>query len=82
MYAWGQVVMGVFSDEADNYFSQDGDVRILSAILHDIEKTVIMKALERSGGNRVAAARMIGVHRNTLSSKIRKYSINVGGFKR
>ena len=74
--------MDVFSEAVDRYFSPGTDVRILSAILRDIEKTVIMKALERTCGNRVAAAKMIGVHRNTLSSKIRRYHIDVGGFKR
>ena len=56
--------------------------RSYSYIINDIEKITIIKALERSDGNRVRAAKMLGVHRNTLNNKIRKFNIDVGNFKR
>ena len=47
-----------------------------------IEKMAVIKALERSEGNQIMAAKILGVHRNTLSNKIKKFNIDVGSFKR
>jgi DNA-binding NtrC family response regulator len=45
--------------------------------LEDIEKQVIMKTLQRTGGNKQAAANLLGIYRPRLYSKIRKYEIDV-----
>src|SRR5437763_2398257 len=45
--------------------------------LEDIEKLVIEKTLQRTGGNKQAAANLLGIHRPRLYSKIRKYQIDV-----
>ena len=45
--------------------------------LEDIEKLVIEKTLQRTGGNKQAAANMLGIYRPRLYSKIRKYNIDV-----
>lgn len=47
--------------------------------LEDIEKQVIMKTLQRTGGNKQAAANLLGIYRPRLYSKIRKYEIDVAG---
>jgi len=41
----------------------------------EFEKLFIIKALQNSGGNVYRAAELMGVHRNTLSKKIREYEI-------
>jgi len=46
--------------------------------LEDIEKLVIEKTLQRTGGNKQAAANLLGIYRPRLYSKIRKYKIDVG----
>ncbi|MGB7921935.1 MAG: sigma-54 dependent transcriptional regulator [Pyrinomonadaceae bacterium] len=46
--------------------------------LEDIEKLVIEKTLQRTGGNKQAAANLLGIYRPRLYSKIRKYRIDVG----
>ena len=46
--------------------------------LEDIEKLVIEKTLQRTGGNKQAAANLLGIYRPRLYSKIRKYNIDVG----
>jgi transcriptional regulator with PAS, ATPase and Fis domain len=46
--------------------------------LEDIEKLVIEKTLQRTGGNKQAAANLLGIYRPRLYSKIRKYQIDVG----
>ncbi len=43
----------------------------------DIEKPLIEKTLEATSGNQLKAARVLGINRNTLRSKIRKFGIEV-----
>ncbi len=50
----------------------------LNMTLEDIEKLVIEKTLQRTGGNKQAAANLLGIYRPRLYSKIRKYQIDVG----
>jgi DNA-binding NtrC family response regulator len=47
--------------------------------LEDIERLVIEKTLQRTGGNKQAAANLLGIYRPRLYSKIRKYNIDVAG---
>jgi DNA-binding NtrC family response regulator len=57
----GQMVeRGILFDEAVNEF----------------EKRFIKRALDRSNGNQSRAARLLGIHRNTLSRKIGLYKID------
>src|SRR6266496_5543647 len=46
--------------------------------LEEIERLVIEKTLQRTGGNKQAAANILGIYRPRLYSKIRKYNIDVG----
>jgi len=46
--------------------------------LEEIEKLVIEKTLQRTGGNKQAAANLLGIYRPRLYSKIRKYKIDIG----
>ncbi len=41
------------------------------------EARLIREALDRSGGNRTAAARELGIHKTTLHRKIRKLGIEL-----
>ncbi|MGO9641041.1 MAG: helix-turn-helix domain-containing protein [Candidatus Acidiferrales bacterium] len=57
----GQMVeRGILFDEAVNEF----------------EKRFIRRVLDRSKGNQSRAARLLGIHRNTLSRKIGLYKID------
>src|SRR2546427_7319713 len=46
--------------------------------LEEIERLVIERTLQRTGGNKQAAANLLGIYRPRLYSKIRKYNINLG----
>lgn len=39
----------------------------------ELERLLIKRALERTGGNQVHAAKLLGISRNTLRNRIEKY---------
>jgi len=40
-----------------------------------LEKTMIAHAVERTDGNRCAASKLLGIHRNTLQRKMIEYQL-------
>jgi two-component system response regulator AtoC len=50
--------------------------RIHANLLEKIEKLLIQKALAETSGNQVQAARLLGISRNTLRSRIEKYHLS------
>jgi DNA-binding NtrC family response regulator len=40
-----------------------------------LEKTLIARAVERTDGNRSAASKLLGIHRNTLQRKMIEYQL-------
>ena len=54
---------------------------IYHLIIGDIEKILIEKALEETRGNQLFAAKILGLNRNTLRTKIKKLNILVENFK-
>jgi transcriptional regulator with PAS, ATPase and Fis domain len=54
-----------------------GDTGLLRDILLDAEKRALVEALRMASGNRVKAARMLGIHRTGLYQKIKRYQLNV-----
>jgi PAS domain S-box-containing protein len=55
------------------------DMIATPADLGAMEEQMIVKALERTGGNRSLAAEQLGISRRTLSRKLREYQINTPG---
>ena len=41
-----------------------------------LEKTLIVRTLEREGGNRSAASKALGIHRNTLQKKMHNFKLD------
>ena len=60
------VAKGIYWSEAESQF----------------EKLFILRAFQENGGNLGRAAETMGVHRNTLSKKIRQYGIKKNSKKR
>jgi Fis family transcriptional regulator, factor for inversion stimulation protein len=52
---------------------------LLEEAVTDFEKKFIKRALERTAGNQCRAAKVLGIHRNTLSRKIGEYKLNSVG---
>lgn len=40
-----------------------------------LERTLITRVLERTAGNRSAASKLLGIHRNTLQRKMEEYKL-------
>jgi DNA-binding protein Fis len=51
------------------------------SILDAVEKPMIEYVLEQTEGNQQKAARILGINRNTMRSKIRKLNINTSQWK-
>ncbi len=53
------------------------EVTPLPEAIAKLEKEMIMKALEKSKGNKTKAAKMLGISRKSLFNKIRDYKLNL-----
>ena len=67
--------------DIDNSFITIKKGEIYHAVIGGIERSLIEKALEYTSGNQITAARLLGINRNTIRSKIKKLSININRFK-
>ncbi len=47
-----------------------------------LEKTLIERALAKTGGNRSEASKLLGIHRNTLQRKMTDYALDGAGARR
>ncbi|MDD5116361.1 MAG: helix-turn-helix domain-containing protein [Candidatus Omnitrophica bacterium] len=54
---------------------------IYRVIIESIEKPLIEQALERTEGNQLKAARNLGINRNTMRAKIKKFGIDTAAYK-
>jgi DNA-binding protein Fis len=54
---------------------------LYKSILEIIERPLLEHILERTEGNQLKAARILGMNRNTIRSKIKKLGINVDKWK-
>ncbi len=55
---------------------------LLEEALTEFEKKFIKRVLEQSKGNQCRAAKILGIHRNTLSRKITVYHLDSNGRRR
>lgn len=51
---------------------------LLEEAVVEFEKKFIKRALERANGNQSRAAKLLGIHRNTLSRKVDVYKLDHG----
>jgi DNA-binding protein Fis len=52
---------------------------LLEEAVTEFEKKFIKRVLERSAGNQCRAAKVLGIHRNTLSRKMGEYKLHAVG---
>jgi len=54
---------------------------LYKSVLETIERPLIEYILERTAGNQLKAARILGINRNTMHTKIKKLGINIERWK-
>jgi Fis family transcriptional regulator, factor for inversion stimulation protein len=70
-------------DQLEGLVSQMVDRGILfEEAIGEFEKRFIRRTLERARGNQCRAAKMLGIHRNTLSRKLGEYKLDHNGSHR
>ena len=57
----------------------EGGARNLDALVEQVEREEIARALRSSGGNKTRAAALLGISRFTLQRKLDKYALDAGG---
>lgn len=74
----GEVSIGNSLDRLVEYLL-DNDVKdIHPLIMGEVERHLIIKALERSRGNKLRAAEKLGISRNTFHRKVQKIRETLG----
>ena len=68
-------------ESIDGLFMVAHEGSIYDTIISKMEKVVIEKALTRTFGNKIKAAKILGINRNTLHKKIKELNIEVRKFK-
>jgi DNA-binding NtrC family response regulator len=70
-------------DQLEGLVSQMVDRGILfEEAVGEFEKRFIKRTLERADGNQCRAAKMLGIHRNTLSRKMGEYRLDHHGSRK
>lgn len=67
--------------DLEEYLRRPEQGALYRNILESIEKPLIEYILDRTGGNQLKAARMLGINRNTMRAKIKKLAIDIGRWK-
>ena len=65
--------------DTEAYRGKDGF--LYKSVIEAIEKPLLEHILERTEGNQLKAARILGINRNTMRAKIKKLSIDVSKWK-
>ena len=67
--------------ELEESLYQEKKGALYKCVLEVIEKPLIEYILERTGGNKLKTAKILGFNRNTLHGKIKRLGINVDRWK-
>ncbi|MBF0215947.1 MAG: Fis family transcriptional regulator [Candidatus Omnitrophica bacterium] len=67
--------------DIDEMFFLGNKRNVYDKVITSTEKMLIEKSLERSYGNQSLAAKLLGVNRNTLRAKIKKFGIKSDRYK-
>jgi two-component system, NtrC family, nitrogen regulation response regulator GlnG len=69
--------LAALAQEAEQRLAR-GDSGIMDTLTRDLERTLISRALMRTGGRRIEAANLLGIGRNTITRKIAELGIEDG----
>ena len=69
-------------EKTENFLLKENEGRLYRFMLNVIEKPLIENILNRTGGNQLRTARILGINRNTLHTKIRRLNIDTKSFRK
>lgn len=67
--------------ETQRFFLENKNAQLYKFMLEIVERPLIEMTLEKTDGNQKKAAKLLGINRNTLHSKIKKLNIDISKFK-
>ena len=62
-------------NKIEDLFFKENKGKVYQVLLSNFEKPLMEKLLILTGGNQLEAARILGINRNTLRSKLKKLGI-------
>ena len=71
-------IEGFVDKKLDYFFTRLGNQEtegLYEAVIDQVEKSLISKALNWAEGNQIKASRVLGINRNTLRTKMRRLKI-------
>jgi len=68
-------------EDVEDFFLREKEGKLYKFLLNVVEKPLIENVLRKTEGNQIKAARILGINRNTLHSKIEKLKINIKDFR-
>ena len=68
-------------EDTERFFIDNKRGRLYKHILDMVEKPLLEMVLKKTDGNQMKAAKLLGINRNTLHSKIKKLDIDIKEFK-
>jgi two-component system nitrogen regulation response regulator GlnG len=71
---------GLFTELESIFMNADRGL-IYKTVVEAVEKPLIEAAVRRTFGNQLKAAKILGIHRNTLKAKIKKFGIDPDRWK-
>ena len=75
------IIVSECLEEVKNYFEKNNEKHLYKHIIAIVEKPLIELVLKQTYGNQKKAAKLLGINRNTLHSRIKKLGIDVSRFK-
>ena len=61
--------------EINDLFFKENEGRVYRFLTDSMEKPLLTKLMEYTEGNQLKAARILGINRNTLRSKLKKHGL-------
>lgn len=68
-------------EDFENFFLCEKEGALYKFLLKIIEKPLIENVLRKTEGNQLKTAKILGINRNTLHTKIKKLNMCMGDFK-
>ena len=70
------VFLQEFLDKLFDSLDNETEIQLFEKFISQIEKQLISKTLKYYSGNQIRSSKLLGINRNTLRSKIKKYKIS------